>query len=166
VNAEQIRDFFRTLFGSRLIEHMQAQLIAYGVMHDHVVKLLREDFERERAAMHRSYEQLDRDAGAALGWLKEQLAKTEKERDYFRQRAERLELVVLGRATPPAAREPKREIDLKGLGRKSWQQVQVDHLKHNAELDQQEKAAKAAKEQLNGAEVPESGNAATVRSIA
>ena len=63
--------------------------------------------------------------------MKASLANLEKERDYFRQRAERLEL-LLRREAPPVDR-PRRVVDFSSVNRKSWAQVQADHARKMAE---------------------------------
>ena len=60
--------------------------------------------------------------------LKQALAKTEKERDYFRARADRLELMLLqGPKVPaPAERRPAGSPTNLPVGRKFWPQVVAD----------------------------------------
>lgn len=79
--------------------------------------------------------------------LKDALAKTEKERDYFRGRADRLELMLLGTPRLGAERRPVSVTrETTPIGRKFWPQVQAEYI-----LEQQEKAAKeeAAKKKGN-----------------
>jgi hypothetical protein len=75
--------------------------------------------------------------------LKDQLAKTERERDYFRTRAERLEL----RLIPEPIQRPVRPSNAVPVGRKTWAQVQAEH----AEKIKQEVAEEAQKEAVKGA---------------
>jgi hypothetical protein len=76
-----------------------------------------------------------------LAEAKESLAKAEELRDYFRARADRLELMIVGRPKDPQE-SPKREINPKPVGRQRWEQLVANRLRENAELDRQEAAAK------------------------
>jgi hypothetical protein len=73
--------------------------------------------------------------------LKEALAKSEKERDYFRERAERLELMLLPERTARPVRVPGNRAP---IGQRTWAQVQAEHaekLKKEAEAEKQKKDA-------------------------
>lgn len=70
--------------------------------------------------------------------LKEQLAKAEKERDYFRTRAERLELRLIPEPVQHPIRPPS---NTTAVPRKTWAQVQAEH----AEKIKQELAEEAQK---------------------
>lgn len=76
--------------------------------------------------------------------LKEQLAETKKERDYFRTRAERLELRLIPETVQRPVRPPTNSTP---VGRKTWAQVQADH----AERIKKELAEEAQKEAVKGA---------------
>lgn len=69
--------------------------------------------------------------------LKESLAKTEKERDYFRQRADRLELMLLPIARPAAERKSNA---VPVPHRKSWAQIVMEN---QAEINRKAEAKKA-----------------------
>ncbi len=75
--------------------------------------------------------------------LKEQLAKTEKQVDYFRTRAERLEL----RLIPEVQARPVRPVNAQPVGRKTWAQVQADNaerIKKELEVEAQKNAVKGS----------------------
>lgn len=76
--------------------------------------------------------------------LKERLAKSEAMTDYFRDKADRLELRLI---PPPVVRGPRSPEDMKPVGRKNWKQVQAEHaeeLKRQAEAEAQAKAVQGA----------------------
>ncbi len=70
--------------------------------------------------------------------LKEQLAKCERDKDYFRTRAERLELRLIPEVQPRAIRPP---VNAQAVERKTWAQVQQE----NAERIRKEAEEKQAK---------------------
>ena len=75
--------------------------------------------------------------------LKEQLAKSEHLADYFRTRAERLEL----RLIPEVQARPVRPVNAQPVGRKSWAQVQAENqerIKKELEEEAQRKVVKGA----------------------
>ena len=79
-----------------------------------------------------------------IAQLKERLAKSEAMTDYFRDKADRLELRLI---PPPVVRGIRSPQDMKPVGRKNWKQVQADHaeeLRKQAEAEEQAKAARGA----------------------
>jgi hypothetical protein len=73
--------------------------------------------------------------------LKERLAKAEETLDYFRDKADRLELRLI---PPPVVRGARSPADLKPVGRKTWAQVQAEHGETLKKQADDEAAAKAA----------------------
>lgn len=71
--------------------------------------------------------------------LRADLEDARRERDYFRDKADRLELRLI---PPPVVRGIRSPEDMKPVGRKNWKQVQADHAK---ELRKQEEAEAQAK---------------------
>lgn len=97
MNAQNIRDSFSVLFGSRRIEDLKAEL-----------------------------------------------AEARKERDYFRGRADRLELMLLS----PLVQKPigpRAALDPRPIGRKPWIQVQAEELQKQEDAFKKEQEAKKAK---------------------
>lgn len=102
MTAQQIRDFFSTLFGSRRVE-----------------------------------------------LLREELTEARKERDYFRARAERFELMLL---TPrePKNIMPRNPNDKQPVGRKPWAQVMREDYERQMKEAAAENEARKAREALKG----------------
>lgn len=73
--------------------------------------------------------------------LKERLAKSEGMTDYFRDKADRLELRLI---PPPVVRGARAPQDMKPVGRKTWAQVQREHAEELKKQEQAEAEAKAA----------------------
>jgi len=73
--------------------------------------------------------------------LSAELAEARKERDYFRGRCERLELMLVPSPAPRIVRPTGTQVP---IGRKTWVQVQVenaDRIAKEIEAEQQKKAA-------------------------
>ncbi len=73
--------------------------------------------------------------------LKERLANAEHLADYFRDRADRLELRLI---PPPVVRGVRSPADMKPVARKTWAQVQAEHADKLKQQADDEAAAKAA----------------------
>ncbi len=69
--------------------------------------------------------------------LKESLAKVEKERDYFRARADRLELMLIPQRRPAAPERPRNTQPVPM--RKNWAQVVLENA---AEIERKAQQAK------------------------
>jgi len=125
--AERIRNFFDSLFPHRSVLLLRRSLEQEKSEHR---------AEIERIAM--LYENRCRTLAAGITQREAQTAEAQKERDYFRGRAERLELRLLPdpvpRNVPRGTQEP--------VGRKNWKQVQQDHAEKLAKEAEQAKAAK------------------------
>lgn len=74
--------------------------------------------------------------------LKERVAKSEAMTDYFRDKADRLELRLI---PPPVVRGIRSLQDMKPVGRKSWNQVQAEHAEKIRQQEEAEAEAKAAR---------------------
>lgn len=79
--------------------------------------------------------------GRLVKQLRDDLTEARHERDFFKGRAERLELMLweAKRIQPIAARAPA---NLKAVGHKSWEQVQQEFLDKQREEEAQAKPAK------------------------
>jgi hypothetical protein len=128
----------------------------YKINFDNLSRL-NDQHRRELELIESERTKTDYEVMCRLSDLKTALDKAEKERDYFRARADRIELELLGRRTPATPGQPRRIVNTGPIGRTRWQQVQAEAAARNAELDRQEAEARKAAEEGQAAPQPEAG---------
>jgi len=177
---DRIKGVWRRLFTSQLVERLvgdnaalvrqvheekrerQRDFMAFreregNVFHMHSEReaATRETHLRELQTMDAERVKTDYETMARISDLKLALEKSEKMTDYFRARADRIELELLGRRTAATPGQPRRLVSTTPIGRTRWSQVQAAAAARNAELDRQEAEAKKAEAAGQPAPQPE-----------
>ena len=141
MKALAIRDFFSNLFRSRKLE-------ALVVNHELQILELKRAHERELARLNRALAKQEKDSEALL-------AETRKERDYFRGKCDRFELLLLTpKPTTPIV--PRRQGTPTVVGRKSWMQVQLDDLAKQDEELKKRQTVEGAPAEVAGTQAEQS----------
>jgi uncharacterized small protein (DUF1192 family) len=149
-----MRKFIAKLFGfddlDRQIAMLDELIQLRETRHDEELARFKEAEAAKVQLIHDGHAYQLGEIDARIQLLQNTLAKTEAQRDYFRQRADRLELILIQPKTPQRVRERPRVMDIGGVGRKPWSQVVADHVAKNKKLDEEEAQRKAAESAAEG----------------
>ena len=172
--AKMIRDFFWNLFRSRKLDELKAaHQRELDQLRHHVISSLesasivlkneREYFAKRVAELKEAHKKLKFESDTRNAELADRLAKVEKERDYFRGKCDRFELLLLTprQSTPTVARRPGAPGPAI-VGRKTWAQVQLEDLKRQEEeaAEIQRRTAKEKKPSDEGTAAEATGTTA------
>ena len=150
--AKMIRDFFSNLFRSRRFDELKETYAERILLLERATETLREVHARELTRLNRLITKQEHDSTEAL-------AKAEKERDYFRGKCDRFELLLLTpRPTPTTV--TRRPGPTPVVGRKTWAQIQLEDLQRQEEEAKKIQREAAAVESMKR-EAPAAADAGT-----